>query len=136
MRSDPGIRDETALGGSAWEAEFERKLRGGDVLGASDVLRSAGTNGWVRKAEHDRAAEIVEAVAPAPIVRRDWANRLLSHPRRVDRELAVTILVPLARVSPRDLERAADRLRDDRDPAVQRALQRLERALRPPAESA
>ena len=104
-------------------------VRGGDILGASDTLRMTGTDGWVRKAEHDRAAAIIDLVAPAPIVRRDWAVRLLAHPRRVDRELAVTILVPLAKSHPRDLERAVDRLRDDTDPAVRRAVTRLERAL-------
>ena len=83
----------------------------------------------MRKAEHERAAAILDLVAPAPIVRRDWAARLLAHPRRVDRELAVTILLPLARSHPRELERAIDRLRDDTDPAVKRAVTRLERAL-------
>ncbi len=112
-----------------WEADFERRLRVGDVLGASDVLRKTGTEGWVRKAEHDRAAAIVEKVAPAPIVRRDWALRLLSHPRRVDRVLAVTILLPIARAHPADLERAIERLKGDTDPAVKRAVTRLARAL-------
>jgi len=114
---------------------FERKVRGGDVLGASDALRKTGKDGWVRKAQHDRAAAIVDAVAPAPIVRRDWALRLLAHPRRVDHELAVTILLPLARSHPRDLERAVERLRDDTDPAVKRAVQRLVRALAERAEA-
>lgn len=99
------------------------------MLGASDVLRKTGKEGWVRKAEHERAAAIVDAVAPAPIVRRDWALRLLSHPRRVDRELACAILMPLARSHARDLERAIDRLKDDKDPAVQRAVARLQHAL-------
>ena len=137
MRPDRPVRQEAPLtdeAGEAWEADFERKLRGGDVLGASDVLRKTGKDGWVRKAEHDRAAAIVDAVAPAPIVRRDWAMRLLAHPRRVDRELAVAILLPLARTHRRDLERAADRLRDDTDPAVRRAVSRLERALTPSSE--
>jgi hypothetical protein len=88
----------------------------------------------VRKAQHDRAVAIIDAVAPAPIVRRDWALRLISHPRRVDRELACAILLPLARSHPRDLERAVERLRDDTDPAVRRAAQRLERALAPAPE--
>ncbi|MGH2379519.1 MAG: hypothetical protein ACRDGT_13765, partial [Candidatus Limnocylindria bacterium] len=59
------------------------------MLGASDILRSAGKDGWIRKAERDRATAIVEKVGPAPFVRRDWGERLLSHPRRVDKELAV-----------------------------------------------
>ena len=137
MRPDRELRDEAPLSdiGQDWEAVFERKLKGGDVLGASDVLRSTGKDGWVRKAQHDRAAEIVDAVAPAPIVRRDWATRLLAHPRRVDRELAVAVLLPLARSHPRDLERAVERLRDDSDPAVRRAVARLERALAPTPEA-
>lgn len=135
MRPHRAVRAEAALSEEAWEAVFERKLRGGDVLGASDVLRGTGKDGWVRKAQHDRAAEIVDTVAPAPIVRRDWATRLLAHPRRVDRELAVAILLPLARAYPRDLERAAERLRDDTDPAVRRAVARLERALAPTPEA-
>lgn len=72
------------------------------------------------------------AVAPAPIVRRDWAVRLLAHPRRVDKELAVTILLPLARTHRPDLERAAERLKSENDPAVRRAYVRLTRALADP----
>lgn len=54
-------------------------------------------------------------MGPASIVRRDWAARLLSHPRRVDKELAAILLAPLARSHPADVERAALRLaRDDR----------------------
>ncbi len=113
----------------AWEAEFEARLRGGDVLGASDVLRKTGTNGWVRKAEHDRAVAIIDHLAPAPLIRRDWALRLIAHPRRVDKELAVGLLLPLARTHPRDIERAIVRLKDQTDPAVRRAVLRLERAL-------
>jgi len=85
--------------------------------------------------EHDRAAALIDVVAPAPIVRRDWAVRLIAHPRRVDRELAVTILLPLARTHPRDLERAVERLRDDTDPAVRRAVTQLERALAQSSEA-
>lgn len=134
MRPDREVPQETPLIDPAWEAEFERKIRGGDVLGASDVLRKTGKEGWVRKAQHERAMEMIDAVAPAPIVRRDWALRLLSHPRRVDRELACAILLPLAKSHPRDLERAIDRLKDDTDPAVRRAVTRLERALAPASE--
>ncbi len=118
----------------SWEAAFERKLRGGDVLGASDVLRNTGTEGWVRKAQHDRAAAIIDQVAPAPLIRRDWAIRLLAHPRRVDKELAVTILLPLLRTHRADLERAAERLKNETDPAVRRAHQRLLQALGRPRE--
>ena len=54
-------------------------------------------------------------MGPASIVRRDWASRLLSHPRRVDKELAAILLAPLARTHPADVERAALRLaRDER----------------------
>jgi hypothetical protein len=131
VRPDREIREEEGplTEDTNWEADFERKLKVGDVLGASDVLRKTGKEGWVRKAEHDRAVAIVDAVAPAPIVRRDWALRLLAHPRRVDRELACAILLPLARSHARDLERAIDRLKDDKDPAVQRAVARLQRGL-------
>jgi hypothetical protein len=134
MRQDRTVREEAPLTEQGWESEFQVKLQGGDVLGASDVLRKTGKDGWVRKAQHDRAAEIIDAVAPAPIVRRDWASRLLAHPRRVDRELAIAILVPLAKTHPRDLERAIERLRDDTDPAVRRAVARLERALAPTSD--
>jgi hypothetical protein len=131
-RGSPDPQEDRLIEQDGWEVLFERKLRGGDVLGASDVLRKTGTDGWVRKAEHDRAAEIVAAVAPAPIIRRDWATRLLSHPRRVDKELAVTILLPLLRTHRGDLERAAERLKDETDPAVRRAYVRLTRALAEP----
>lgn len=134
MRQDRTVREEAPLIDEPWDVVFERKLAGGDVLGASDALRKTGKEGWVRKAQHDRAAEIIDAVAPAPIVRRDWAARLLAHPRRVDRELAVALLLPLARSHPRDLERAIERLRDETDPAVRRAVARLERALAPAPE--
>lgn len=129
MRPHRALRIEAEFIDEGWEAAFERKLRGGDVLGAADTLRKTGKEGWVRKAEHDRAAEIVAKVAPAPVVRRDWASRLLAHPRRVDKELAVTMLLPLLRSHRSDLERAAERLKNETDPAVRRAYQRLLRAL-------
>ena len=54
-------------------------------------------------------------MGPASIVRRDWATRLLAHPRRVDREMAAILLAPLVRSHPGDVERAALRLaRDER----------------------
>lgn len=62
-------------------------------------------------------------------MRRDWAERLLPHPRRVDKELAVTILIPLAKTHPRDIERAIERLRPATDPGVRQAAARLEKAL-------
>lgn len=83
----------------------------------------------MRKAERERAAAIVERVAPAPFVRRDWGERLIAHPRRVDKELAVAILIPLAGTHPRDVERAIERLKDETDPAVRQAAARLAKAL-------
>jgi len=135
VRPRRALREGAELSDESWETEFERKVRGGDILGASDILRRTGKDGWVRKMEHDRAAALIDVVAPAPIVRRDWAVRLIAHPRRVDRELAVTILLPLARTHPRDLERAVERLRDDTDPAVRRAVTQLERALAQSSEA-
>ena len=69
----------------------------------------------MRKAHLERARELVDEMGPASIVRRDWAARLLSHPRRVDKELAAILLAPLARTHPGEVERAALRLaRDER----------------------
>ena len=68
-------------------------------------------------------------MAPAPFVRRDWGDRLLAHPRRVDKELGVIILIPLAKTHPRDVERALERLRAETDPAVRQAAARLAKAL-------
>ncbi|OGN77238.1 MAG: hypothetical protein A3H36_07450 [Chloroflexi bacterium RIFCSPLOWO2_02_FULL_71_16] len=68
-------------------------------------------------------------MAPAALVRREWASRLLAHPRRVDKELAVAILTPLAASHPRDVERALQRLEDEKDPAVRQAAGRLAKAL-------
>ncbi len=54
-------------------------------------------------------------MGPASIVRRDWASRLLAHPRRVDKALAAILLAPLAKTHPAEIERAALRLaRDER----------------------
>jgi len=128
------VRPHRALRGAAltvegWEEPFEKALRSGDILGASDVLRKVGKGGWVRKAERERATAIVDRVAPAPFVRRDWGERLLAHPRRVDKELAVAILIPLAASHPRDIERAIGKLKPEKDPAVRQAAARLEKAL-------
>jgi hypothetical protein len=128
VRPDRALRGE-ALTVESWEEPFERALRSGDVLGASDLLRRAGKDGWIRKAERERAAAIVDLVAPAPFVRRDWGERLLAHPRRVDKELAVAILIPLAATHPRDVERAIGKLKPETDPAVRQAAARLEKAL-------
>lgn len=108
-----------------WDEEFERELRSGDILGASDVLRKVGGDGWVKRAEFERAVRVIEKVAPAPIVRREWSATLLSHPRRVDKELAATLLAPLARSHPRDVQRAFERLAEDHDPGVRAAAARL-----------
>ena len=98
-----------------WEESFGAALRKGDPLAASSILRSCGENGWVRKAHLERARELVDEIGPASIVRRDWATRLLGHPRRVDKELAAILLAPLAKSHPAEVERAVLRLaRDDR----------------------
>lgn len=128
MRPHRAVRRET-LTVETWEELFEAELRAGDVLGASDVLRSAGKDGWIRKAVRESAEAALERVAPAPFVRRDWAERLLAHPRRVDKELGVMILIPLTKTHPRDVERALDKLRPETDPAVKQATARLAKAL-------
>lgn len=61
-----------------WEADFEGALQRGDVLGAATALRSAGTRGHVSASLLRAAAVIVERMRPAPMVRRDWAQRLLA----------------------------------------------------------
>ncbi len=98
-----------------WEESFGAALRKGDPLTASSILRASGENGWVRKPQLERARELVDVMGPASIVRRDWAARLLAHPRRVDKELAAILLAPLARSHPAEVERAVLRLaRDER----------------------
>ena len=104
-----------------WLARFERALEAGDPLGASDALRKSGVNGWVRKDAYDRAVEAVDRMAPAPIVRLNWAERLLAHPRRVDKELAALVAAPLAKSHWRELARIAFRLGRDDDAAVREA---------------
>lgn len=98
-----------------WLPRFEEALASGDPLGASDVLRKSGANGFVRKESYDRATLAVERLGPAPIVRLNWAERLLAHPRRVDKELGALIVAPLARSHWRDLVRMAHRLSKDDD---------------------
>lgn len=98
-----------------WEESFGAALRKGDPLTASSILRACGENGWVRRAHLERARELIDEMGPASIVRRDWAARLLPHPRRVDKELAAILLAPLAKSHPGEVERAALRLaRDER----------------------
>ena len=101
-----------------WVEAFEHALAQGDPLGASDVLRKSGSNGWVRREGYDRALEIVDRIAPAPIVRINWAERLLAHPRRVDKELGALVIAPLARQHWREVSRVAYRLARDDDWAV------------------
>ena len=48
-------------------------------------------------------------------MRRDWATRLLQHPRRVDKELAAVILRPLIPTEQSALEHAIHRLARDED---------------------
>jgi hypothetical protein len=101
-----------------WVEPFESALAQGDPLGASDALRKSGNNGWVRKETYERAVEIVDRIGPAPIVRLNWAERLLAHPRRVDKELGALIAMPLAKPHWRELSRIAYRLARDGDWAV------------------
>lgn len=69
----------------------------------------------VRKAPLGRARRIVDGAGIATLVRRDWASRLLAHPRRADKALAALLLAPLAASHPAEVERAVLRLaRDDR----------------------
>ncbi|HET8569029.1 MAG TPA: HEAT repeat domain-containing protein [Candidatus Limnocylindria bacterium] len=98
-----------------WEAAFAGALRKGDPLAAATILRNTGENGWVKRAQWLRARELLDQVAPAPFVRRDWASRLFAHPRRADRELAAMLLAPLVASHRAEVERAVLRLaRDDR----------------------
>src|SRR5207253_2312052 len=103
----PGVTAEALPSAPEWLARFERALEAGDPLGASDALRKSGVNGWVRKESYDRAVEIVDRIAPAPVVRLNWAERLLAHPRRVDKELGALIVAPLAKPHWRELSRIA-----------------------------
>lgn len=98
-----------------WESAFQEALAKGDPLAASTVLRGTGEHGWVRKADRERARQVIDSAAIASLVRRDWAARLLAHPRRVDKELAALLLAPLVASHAAEVERAVLRLaRDDR----------------------
>jgi len=109
---------ETTAASTAWLQRFELSLGAGDPLGASDTLRKSGVNGWVRKDQYDRAVEVIDRIGPAARVRLDWAERLIAHPRRVDKELAALIVWPLARSHFRELARMGYRLARDDDWAV------------------
>jgi 3-methyladenine DNA glycosylase AlkD len=98
-----------------WERAFEKALAAGDPLLASDILRRTGQRGWVKKAEYSRAAALVRAQSASSFVRRDWATRLIQHPRRVDKELAAMILRPLITTHRGDVERSIHRLARDDD---------------------
>lgn len=124
MRPDRALRGE-ALTVESWEEPFEKALRSGDILGASDILRKIGRDGWVKRAEIERAVRVVDRVAPAALVRREWSLTLLAHPRRVDKELAAVLLTPLARSHTRDVERAFERMAQDADAGVRAAAARL-----------
>jgi len=124
------VRSHRALRGAAaaltdWERAFEKALAAGDPLGASDILRRTGHRGWVKKAEYSRAAVIVRAQSASTLVRRDWATRLLQHPRRVDKELGAVILRPLIVTNRPDVERAIHRLARDDDWEVREAAASL-----------
>ena len=69
----------------------------------------------MKKAEYSRAAAIVREQSLSSFVRRDWATRLLQHPRRVDKQLAAVILRPLITTNRADVERAIHRLARDDD---------------------
>lgn len=114
MRSDRALRPSPeAL--NDWERPFREALAVGDPLRASDILRNTGDRGWVKKAQFSRATAVLRALGVAPVVRRDWATRLLAHPRRVDKELAAILLRPLIESHPVDVERAIARLARDDD---------------------
>ena len=106
---------EASPASTEWVERFEGHLRRGDPLAASDTLRKTGTKGWVKKAEYDLAVRALDRVRPVPMVRLDWAQRLMAHPRRVDKELAARTLVPLTRTHTRDVARSAYRLARDDD---------------------
>src|SRR3989442_9367966 len=135
MRSHRALRGTAiAVGGSeggggplddGWPARFEAALSSGGPLGASDALRKSGTNGWVRKASYDRALPVLERLRPAPLVRLNWAERLMAHPRRVDKELAAEMLAPLAKTHTREVARAAYRLAPAEDWGVPEAAAML-----------
>jgi HEAT repeat protein len=115
-----GLRSDREVRGPAsalidWERSFEKALVTGDPLAASDILRRTDQRGWVKKAEYSRAAAIVRAQSASTLVRRDWATRLLQHPRRVDKELAAVILRPLITTNRPDVERGIHRLARDED---------------------
>jgi 3-methyladenine DNA glycosylase AlkD len=116
---------ETASTSTAWLQRFERSLQAGDPLGASDALRKSGLNGWVRKDQYDTAVKVIDAIGPAARVRLDWAERLMAHPRRVDKELAALIVWPLVRTHFREMTRMGYRLARDDDWAVREAAAAL-----------
>jgi 3-methyladenine DNA glycosylase AlkD len=116
---------DTTAASTAWLQRFERSLQAGDPLGASDTLRKAGVNGWVRKEQYDSAMKVVDHIGPAPRVRLDWAERLLAHPRRVDKEFAALIVWPLARTHFRELSRMGYRLAREDDWAVRESAAAL-----------
>ncbi len=124
MRSHRAVRG-TAATLIDWERAFEKALAAGDPLAASDILRRTGQRGWVKKSEYSRAAAIVRTQSASSLVRRDWATRLLQHPRRVDKQLAAVILRPLVTTNRPDVERAIHRLARDEDWEVREAAASL-----------
>ncbi|MDQ2913831.1 MAG: HEAT repeat domain-containing protein [Chloroflexota bacterium] len=131
MRTNRALRrasvtaTETASTSTEWLQRFERSLEAGDPLGASDTLRKSGVNGWVRKDHYDLAVKVIDRIGPAPRVRLDWSERLMAHPRRVDKELAALIAWPLARTHFRELTRMGYRLARDDDWAVRESAAAL-----------
>jgi hypothetical protein len=116
---------DTVSTSTEWLQRFERSLQAGDPLGASDTLRKSGVNGWVRKDHYDRAVEVIDGIGPAPRVRLNWAERLLAHPRRVDKELGALMVWPLARTHFRELTRIGYRLARDDDWGVRESAAAL-----------
>lgn len=117
LSGSPDGRPETTAPAAAskWESDFQQALRRGDPLAASTVLRATGEHGRVGRAQLERASALVDGAGVASIVRRDWAIRLLAHPRRADKGLAALLLAPLVASHPAEVERAVLRLaRDDR----------------------
>lgn len=79
----------------------------------------------MRRAAFDEAADILERLGVASLVRRDWSLRLLAHPRRVDKELAAVLLRPLIATHQADVERAIQRIAKDDDWEVREAAASL-----------
>ena len=118
MRPDRAIRPKRPR--LAWEPEFRARLERGDPVGAVDVLAARGPKrkgsipGVVGK-HAEAAARILADTGGSALVRRDWALRLLVQPSSTHRTLAASLLPPLWKDYPRDVERALTTLAEDDD---------------------